>query len=149
MQTASSAYRVRKSEYEDQIRSEMDDVKKARLMADLAAYKTQMAQQEQTLCFLIETAEGSLKREMDATMKTVANTLSEKIQASVLEILRAIGGPACDIEAIVEKCVNLTAPQLVRDYIPSQENLIKAMERKILKMHMALKVRIIDSLLLG
>jgi hypothetical protein len=141
LQAASLRYPVRRSQYDEQISAEQDTTRKARLIADLTAYKAEAIEQQNYLEFTIKTAKGAQKTEMDAMMKTVASHLSDKIQASVSEVMRAIGGPACDVQTVVERCVNLAAPHLLRDYIPTQENFIKAMERKISKMNTALKVR--------
>jgi hypothetical protein len=140
LQAASIRYPARRSQYDEQINAEKDTTRKARLIADLAGYKAEAVEQQNYLEITIKTAKAAQKTEMDAMMKTVASHLSDKIQASVSEVMRAIGGPTCDVPTIIQGCVNLAAPQLLRDYIPTQDDFIRVTDRKIAKMNVALKV---------
>lgn len=113
-----------------------DASKKAEIVLKLEAHRLKGRAEENVLETMVLNTETAMKREVDALIHTISEAMADRIHACVLDIVRAVStgdgtGPPCDVEKVVEKCVMLAAPKLVKDQLGSQGKLIRGLERRV------------------
>ncbi|KAG8835887.1 hypothetical protein FRC17_000437 [Serendipita sp. 399] len=139
LKSAEVGYASRRQQFAARITRAKNEDERAAVEAELTGYKLQMVQQEKQLEFLINTFESALHSEVGELEKTISHHITERVQAAVLDLLRAIGGPPCNVPNVLEKALLTAAPQLVEEYMAKAAQNHRDLEAKVETMRMAAK----------
>ncbi|KAG8763830.1 hypothetical protein FRC20_008236 [Serendipita sp. 405] len=140
LKTASMTYATRRLQYTTRIARAKNEEQRISIEAELAAFKTQMTQEEQQLEFIIKMFETNFETEMGNLISTISLHVTEKTQTAVLDLLRTIGGPPCNVPNVLEKALLTAAPQLLKEHMARTEQNHRELEMKIAVMNSTMKV---------
>lgn len=102
------------------IKAETDFNAKLKLMESRNRLRSAGVHDEHILKASMKLADAAIQKEIETLMQTIGEALADKLQESILDIVRTVStgngaGPPQDISAVIERCLMTIAPNLLKD----------------------------------
>ena len=134
-------YRERKDELKRALKASTDEKTRFEISLKLDKHRDWGKTEEILSQTLVLNTETAMKKEVEALVRTVGDAVGERIYKSVIDVVRAVStlrqsgnvgaGSVCNVEAVVEKCVMLATPKLLREQLGTQERAQRELERRM------------------